>query len=82
MLKATVNVRYLDSVVNPEEEVLRETVEKMGLQAISQVKLGRTYEFTFQAASKEEAESTVKKLAEQLLVNASMETYTIDLEEA
>lgn len=81
-MKVTVNVRYLESVVNPEEEVLKKTVEKMGLASVATVKLGRTYQFTLQGTSREEAERTVEELAEQLLVNPSMETYTYELEEA
>lgn len=80
-MKAAVNVRYLESVVNPETEVLKETMRKMGLSAISSVKLERTYQFTVEETSKEEAKRTLKKLAEELLVNKAMETYTITLEE-
>lgn len=80
-MKAAVNVRYLESVVNPETEVLKETVRKMGLTAISSVNLERTYRFTIEESSKEEAERTIKRLAEELLANKAMETYTITLEE-
>lgn len=80
-MKAAVNVRYLESVVNPETEVLKETVGKMGLSAISSIKLERTYRFTIEESSTKEAERTIKKLAEELLVNKAMETYTITLEE-
>ncbi|MGP6138558.1 MULTISPECIES: phosphoribosylformylglycinamidine synthase subunit PurS [unclassified Jeotgalibaca] len=82
MFRVTVNVRYLQSVINPEEEVLNGTVKAMGLDAITSVKLGRTYTFNVEAESKEEAENIIKELADKLLVNKAMETYSMNSEEA
>lgn len=82
MFLVTINVRYLQSVVNPEEEVLNETVVKMGLSTIQSVKLGRTYSMSINAESKQDAENTGKELAEKLLVNTAMETYSMNVEEA
>lgn len=82
MFLVTVNVRYLQSVINPEEEVLKETVGRIGSDSIKTVKLGRTYAFHVEADSKEAAEASVKEIAEKLLVNKAMETYSMDIEEA
>lgn len=81
-MKATVNVRYLESVVNPEAEVLKEAVGKLGIEGVSSVALGRTYHFSFEGLNQTEVEQAVAKLADELLVNKAMETYTIDFEEA
>ena len=82
MFLVTINVRYLQSVVNPEEEVLNETVVKMGMSAVQSVKVGRTYTLRITADSKQDAENTGKELAEKLLVNKAMETYSLNIEEA
>ena len=82
MFLVTINVRYLQSVVNPEEEVLNETVVKMGMSAVQSVKMGRTYTLRITADSKQDAENTGKELAEKLLVNKAMETYSLNIEEA
>ncbi|MGO4961635.1 phosphoribosylformylglycinamidine synthase subunit PurS [Jeotgalibaca porci] len=82
MFLVTINVRYLQSVVNPEEEVLNETVVKMGMSAVQSVKVGRTYTLRIAADSKQDAENTGKELAEKLLVNKAMETYSLNIEEA
>ena len=82
MFLVTINVRYLQSVVNPEEEVLNETVVKMGVSAIQSVKVGRTYSVSIKAESKQDAANIGKELAEKLLVNAAMETYSMNVEEA
>ena len=82
MFLVTINVRYLQSVVNPEEEVLNETVVKMVMSAVQSVKVGRTYTLRIAAYSKHDAENTGKELAEKLLVNKAMENYSLNIEEA
>lgn len=82
MFKATIYVRYVESVVNPDVEVLKETVEKLSMDTVKGIQLGRTYEISIQESSREQAEKTAEELAEKLIVNPSMETYTLLVEEA
>lgn len=81
MFKVTVFVQYLESVVNPDEEVLNEAIQKVGTEGVSPVKIGRTYTFHVQADRREEVEQKAKELAGKLLVNPSMETYSVEMEE-
>lgn len=82
MFKATIYVLYVESVVNPDVEVLKETVEKLSMDTVKGIQLGRTYEISIQESSREQAEKTAEELAEKLIVNPSMETYTLLVEEA
>jgi len=82
MFKAIIYVRYVESVVNPDVEVLKETVEKLSMDTVKGIQLGRTYEISIQESSREQAEKTAEELAEKLIVNPSMETYTLLIEEA
>lgn len=82
MFLVNVNVRYLQSVINPEEEVLNEKLRKLSLSGIKSVKLGRTYAFHVEAVTKEVAGTLIKDFAEKLLVNKAMETYSMTIEEA
>jgi len=82
MYKVRIDVNYLESVVNPDEEIIKETMEGMAFHSISSMKLGRSFHFKVEAATKEEAEEEVKQLAESLLVNPAMETYSFVIEEA
>jgi len=82
MYKISVDVHYLESVVNPDEEIIKKTIEKMAFHSISSMKLGRSFHFNVEAATKEKAEEEVKQLAESLLVNPAMETYSFVIEEA
>lgn len=81
MFKVTVFVQYLESVVNPDEEVLNEAIQKAGAEGVSPVKIGRTYTLHVEADSREEVEQKAKELAGKLLVNPSMETYSVEMEE-
>jgi len=54
----------------------------MAFHSISSMKLGRSFHFKVEATTKEEAEEEIKQLAESLLVNSAMETYSFVIEEA
>lgn len=81
MYQVTIDVKYLESVVNPDEEMIKEAIERMEFNSFSSIKLSRSFHFTVEALTKEEAEEQVNQLAESLLVNPAMETYSFVIEE-
>lgn len=81
MYQVTIDVKYLESVVNPDEEIIKETIERMEFNSVSSMKLRRSFHFKLESPTKEAAEEQVKQLAESLLVNQAMETYSFVIEE-
>lgn len=82
MFKVTILVHYVESVVNPDEEVLKNILSQKNIPEVKQIKMGRTYLLDVQASDRAEAEKIAKNLADNILVNPAMETYSITVEEA
>lgn len=82
MYSIKINVQYLQSVVNPEEERLKEMMVRQDQASVKDVKISRTYTFDVEAASEADAKAIGEALAESTLVNKAMQDYSISVEEA
>ena len=76
------NVVYLESVVNPEAERVKEALKRQGEDQVKDIKIGCSYQLELEADSEEAAQAYGHALAERLLVNKAMEDYTLSIEEA
>ena len=82
MFKVRVFVSYKESVLNPQAEVIERAIHRLGCQTISNVKMGKYFDFDVEAISEEEAVEVASKVSDQLLANINMESYHIELMEA
>lgn len=82
MYNVRVYVSYKASVLNPQAEVLEETMHRLGYQEVSDVKMGKYFDVTIQAETRGIAEQMVDELCDKLLANITMETYHYEIKEA
>ncbi|HLQ74595.1 MAG TPA: phosphoribosylformylglycinamidine synthase subunit PurS [Alloiococcus sp.] len=81
MYHININVRFLESVINPEVERVKELFVRENISDISNLSMSKGYSFNIACETKEEATQRAKELAESLFVNQAMESYDLTVEE-
>ncbi|WP_076460539.1 phosphoribosylformylglycinamidine synthase subunit PurS [Limosilactobacillus caccae] len=82
MTKVRIFVSYKQSVFDPQGETIKDAIHALGHDEVTAVQVGKFFDVTLDAAG-DKLTAAVKEIADQLLVNFNMETYTYRvLEEA
>lgn len=79
---ADVVVMPLDQLLDPQGKAVEMGLNHLGLQAITNVRVGKNIRMSLEAPNREEAEKLVRTAAEKLLCNPVMEYFTLNLYEA
>lgn len=82
MFKVRVYVGYKESVLDPQAEVIQGAINRLGHGIVSDVKIGKFFDFNVEATQKEEAIKIAEKIADQLLANVNMESFQVEVMEA
>ena len=80
--KAEIDVMPLDALLDPQGKAVTSSMNNIGLDAVSDVRIGRHVRLFLEAESQEEASNMVDEACKKLLSNQIMESYTFSLEEA
>lgn len=80
MTKVRIFVTYKPSVFDPQGDTIKKTIHTLGHDEVQDVQVGKFFDVSIDAAPDQVA-ATVKEIAEQLLVNFNMETYTYQVME-
>ena len=75
MTKVRIFVTYKPSVFDPQGDTITKTIHTLGYDEVKDVQVGKFFDVTIDANGDQVA-ATVKEIAEKLLVNSNMETYT------
>ncbi|MFL2823280.1 MAG: phosphoribosylformylglycinamidine synthase subunit PurS [Paracoccaceae bacterium] len=73
-------IRLNPDILDPQGDAINNALQQMNFKSVSSVRQGKLIELDVKASNQEEAHNLVKKMAEELLVNPIMETYTISME--
>ena len=79
--KAEIDVMPLDALLDPQGKAVTSSMQNIGLEEISEVRVGRHVRLMVDAASEGEAKSKVDEACKKLLANQIMESYTFQIEE-
>ena len=79
-MKVRLEIRLNPDILDPQGDAINNALQQMNFKSVSSVRQGKLIELDINASSQEEAQNLVKKMAEELLVNPIMETYTISME--
>jgi len=82
MLLAKVYVTYKESILDPQGETIRQAIDQLGYKDVDSVRQGKYFEILLDTDDKEQAAKEIDEIADQLLANVTMETYTYEIEEA
>jgi phosphoribosylformylglycinamidine synthase PurS subunit len=80
--KVEVTVMPLDAILDPQGKAVESGLKNMGINGVSNVRIGKCIRFALQASSKDEAELITKNTCEKLLHNPVMEQYSFVVTEA
>lgn len=79
MYQAKIHVTLRESVLDTQGAAVIKSLQTMGYNQVSQVKVGRLLVVDIDAADQATAEAQVREMCEKLLVNLVMEDYTFTL---
>ena len=79
--RARVTVRLKASILDPQGRAVQATLHRLGYEDVEELRIGKVVEFIL-AGTPEEAEPTVRRIAEEVLANPVMEHVEIALEPA
>lgn len=80
MVNVRVFVTYKQSVFDPQGETIKEAIHSLGHDEVKTVKVVKFFDVTLDT-NEDEVATAVKEIADQLLVNFNMETYTYQVME-
>ena len=80
MVNVRIFVTYKQSVFDPQGETIKDAIDSLGHDEVTTVKVGKFFDVTLDT-NEDEVATAVKEIADQLLVNFNMETYTYQVME-
>ena len=81
MYKATVNVTLKKSVLDPQGQTVLHALESLGFNEAKKVRVGKYFEVVLDVKDLKAAETKIKSMCDQLLINPVIEEYTYELKE-
>jgi phosphoribosylformylglycinamidine synthase len=80
-MKATVLVRPKPGILDPQGQAVESSLRHLGF-AVDEVRVGRVVDLEVEANDAADARIQVERMCEQLLANALIESYEIELDPA
>jgi phosphoribosylformylglycinamidine synthase len=78
-MKATVLVRPKPGILDPQGQAVESSLRHLGF-AVDEVRVGRVVDLEVEANDAADARIQVERMCEQLLANALIESYEIELD--
>ena len=80
--QARVLVRLRPSVLDPAGEAARGAAERLGVEGISKLRIGKAVEMELEAPDEAEARRRLELLSDRLLANPVIEDWSLELEQS
>ena len=81
-MKVSVEVFLKPGVLDVQGKATEAALKGLGFANVSDVRLGRIIRFNLAGASADEARAQAKAMADKLLANAVIESYSVEVSEA
>lgn len=78
-MKARVHIFYKDSVFDPQGNTVQHSLQQLGFQQASSVRIGKVIDVEVKSATRDEAKKLAEKMCETLLVNPVMESFQVEI---
>ena len=79
-MKARIYVTLKPSVLDPQGKAVNESLHKLSLQQIQNVRIGKHITLSIDAENKEQAHEIADQACKKMLYNMVMENYSIVIE--
>ena len=80
-MKAKVYISYKDGILDPQGKTVSSALDSMGIEGISNVRIGKYIEIVFDSVTKKEAREITEKSCKILLANPNTESYKFEIED-
>ena len=77
LFKASVFVHLRPSVLDPAGEATRSATKRLGIDGVTQLRIGKSIELEIEAANKEDARSKIELMSDRLFANPVIEDWTL-----
>ena len=81
LFKARVFVHLRPSVLDPAGEATRSATKRLGIDGVTQLRIGKSIELEIEAANKEEARSKIELMSDRLLANPVIEDWSLEFKD-
>jgi len=78
-MKARVIVTLKSGVLDPQGKAIEGALTSLGVEGVSSVRQGKSFDIELDAADKDEARARLQAACEKLLANTVIENYAIEL---
>ena len=79
LFQARVLIQLRPSVLDPAGEATKAAAQKLGIQGISKLRIGKYIQLEVEAPDEAEAKKRLETLSEKLLSNPVIEDWTLDI---
>lgn len=77
--QAEIYVTLRPSVLDPAGTAVQSSLNQMGYDTVTQVRIGKYIQVSLAAADEDQAHQQLERICDQLLANPVIETYRFDL---
>jgi len=77
--QAEIYVTLRPSVLDPAGTAVQSSLNQMGYDTVTQVRIGKYIQVSLAAADEDQARQQLERICDQLLANPVIETYRFDL---
>ena len=81
LFKARVFVHLRPSVLDPAGEATRSATKRLGIDGVTQLRIGKSIELEIEAADKEDARTKIEMMSDRLLANPVIEDWTLEFKD-
>ena len=81
LFKARVFVHLRPSVLDPAGEATRSATKRLGIDGVTQLRIGKSIELEIEAANEADARSKIKLMSDRLLSNPVIEDWTLEFKD-
>ena len=79
-MKVTLNIVLNENILDPQGDAIKNALLQLNFAEVNSVRQGKLIELYLDTENKDKAVEITTKMAEDLLVNSTMETYRIEVE--
>ena len=79
---AKIHITFKNGVLDPQGKAVHHALKDLGYSEVSEIQIGKYLEVRLNGISREEAETRVKEMCEQLFANTVIESYQFTLDSA
>ena len=76
---AKISIMPQDALLDPQGKTVENNTSKLGIENISNIRIGKHVFLEIESNTEEDAKSTVKEICEKLLVNQITEKYDFEI---